>query len=99
MGFEYRLHVDPPLTDLDSVCDAVFATTDWQRIPTGLLKVPRGIGVQCGDAPAVPSWPQDVDLYLKSESVIFVVCHINSAEPFMNGSDRPAGIKRLFRCR
>ncbi len=83
MGFEYRLHADRPLSDLDSVCDEIFATTDWQRIPTWFLEIPQGIGVQCGDTPADPSWPQVADLYLESERVIYVVAHVNNGALFM----------------
>ena len=84
MGFEYRLHVDPPLADLGSACEAVFATSDWQRIPTALLEVPAAIGGQCGETPADPSWPQVADLYLESERVIFVVAHINNGGRFVH---------------
>lgn len=66
MGYEYRLHVDPPNLDLDNVCDTVFAGTDWQRIKTSLTDI-DGIGVQHGRTPSDPSWPHVADLYLEGE--------------------------------
>jgi hypothetical protein len=84
MGFEYRLHVDPPLADLAAVCDSVFASSEWQRITTSYSDVPDGIGVQCGQGPDDPSWPQVADLHLENERQIFVTCHDNNGRMFLD---------------
>jgi len=84
MGFEYRLHIEPPVTDFDAACDSVFANSEWQRIPTSFLEIPTGVGVQCGATPVDPSWPHVADLYLENERVVFVVCHNNNGGLFMN---------------
>jgi hypothetical protein len=83
MGFEYRLHVDPPLTDLAAECDSVFASSEWQRIPTSYRDIPAGIGVQCGATPDNPSWPHVADLHLENGSQVFVTCHNNNGGIFM----------------
>ena len=83
MGFEYRLHIEPPLSDLSSVCKRVFEVTEWSEIPTSLLDV-SGIGVQYGKQPETPSWPQVADLHDEGVGSIYVLCHNNCGGLFMN---------------
>ena len=82
MGAEVRLHVEPPLTSLDRSCEAVFATSEFRRIPTSLLGLP-GVGVQHGDAPQDPSWPHSADLYLQPDGVVYLVAHDARGSEFM----------------
>ena len=83
MGFEYRLLIEPPLTDLSRACRRVFEQTKWCEIPTSLLDVP-GIGVQTGEEPADPSWPQVADLRDEGSGSVYVLCHTNDGGLFMN---------------
>lgn len=83
MGYEYRLHVEPPLKDLNAACDEVFANSEWQSIPTSFCDVPEGIGVQFGSTPADPSWPHVADLYLEKERVVFIVSYNKDGGLFM----------------
>lgn len=84
MGYEYRLTIHPPVYDLGTICNSVFATSPWQRIPTSLLDVPNGIGVQFGETPECPSWPHVADLYPESEQQIYVVCHVSNGKKFLD---------------
>ena len=82
MGFEYRLHIDPPLTDVGAACAKVFDTTDWKQIPTSFTDI-AGIGVQRGELPADPSWPHSADLHLEDGGSIYVLCHNSDGGSFM----------------
>jgi hypothetical protein len=59
---------------LDGACEAVFATTNWRRIACALCGL-EGIGVQHGEVPDDPRWPNEVDLALEPDGAIYVVCH------------------------
>ena len=83
MGFEYRLHIEPPLKDLLGACRRVFEVTDWCEIPSSLSEVP-GIGVQLGEQPTDASWPQVADLHEEGPGSVYVLCHNNNGGLFMN---------------
>jgi hypothetical protein len=84
MGYEYRVHVDPPIADLGVACGRVFAETPYRRIPSSLVDVPAGIGVQLGGEPVDPKWPHIADLYLETPGTIFIVCHNRDGTIFMD---------------
>jgi hypothetical protein len=84
MGYEYRMHVDPAITDLADACGEVFSETAFHHIPTSFVDVSGGIGVQEGLTPADPRWPHVADLYLEESGAIFILCHCQQGSLFMN---------------
>ena len=83
MGYEYRIHTEPPITNLEAACSSVFANSEWQRIPTSLVDRPDGIGVRLGSIPDDPSWPQDADLCLEQDGGVYVCCHNRNGKEFL----------------
>ena len=84
MGAEFRIEITPIVESLDSPCDAVFAGTDWQRIPTSLVEHPNGIGVQSGAVPRDPSWPHVVDICSNDDGTFYAVAHCTEGVHFLN---------------
>lgn len=84
MGYEYRLHVDPPVDDLERACGDVFAETHYRRSDSSLANVPAGVGVRLDGEPVDPKWPHIADLYLEDPRTIFIVCHNRDGAIFMD---------------
>ena len=84
MGYEYRLHVDPPLKDTEEACACAFANGKWKQIPTCLQDMKSSIGVQLGESPADPAWPQIADFCLEPDGHIYFLCHNNEGGIFMH---------------
>ena len=84
MGAEFRIEITPTVELLDPCCDAVFASTVWQRIPTSLVEHPTGIGVQHGAVPAVPSWPNVADICTNGDGTFYAVAHSGSGVQFLH---------------
>ena len=84
MGAEFRLEITPPLSALDTSCDAVFAATEWQGIPTSLVDMPNGVGVQFGATPTDPSWPHVADLCCNPDGSVYAVAHCANGVQFLH---------------
>ena len=84
MGAEFRIEITPIVELLDSPCDAVFAGTDWQRIPTSLVEHPNGIGVQSGAVPRDPSWPHVADICANDDGTFYAVAHCTDGVHFLH---------------
>ena len=73
MGYEYRLALSPPASDLHALCRAVVEAS-WRELPTSFAD---GAGLGVGDATGSDDevWPHVADLRIESSSSIFVLCH------------------------
>lgn len=81
-GYEYRLEVTPGVLDLSAICESVFASTTWIRVPTSFSD---RIGIGVGDSTIDPdsSWPHIADLREETPSSIYVLCHNQTGGLFM----------------
>ena len=84
MGYEYRIKVNPQVSSIEDVCAEVFTDTEWKQIPSSLIDVPNGIGIQSGAEPVNSSWPHVADLYVEEDGQIYIVCHDNNGQMFLN---------------
>ena len=83
MGIEYQIIIEPQSSHLEELCATIFAETEWKQIPTSLLDIPNGLGVQYGEEPEDPSWPHVADLYLEQNGHIYIVCHNQNGVMFL----------------
>ena len=83
MGFEFRITVQPMIPSLKEFCNSLFARSEWKQIPTSLVDVSDGIGIQFGERPENPAWPHDADLCRDGDCAFYAVAYGSNGIRFL----------------